>query len=133
MRIKDIQSKFKKENPSAQSDLNRDLGFQIGKRIELARAFKNVTQAELAQMIGTRQSSISRVESGSSLPSLSFLQKIAEAFNTYIIPPDFAFMKQIHQRNVDYRAESSDTKNTDLVLSPYYAQAEVKRDSIILG
>jgi len=49
----------------------------IEKRIE-----KKMTQKELAQKIGTRQSAISRLESGSGNPTLGFLQKIASALDT---------------------------------------------------
>jgi len=48
----------------------------IRKRIE-----KGLTQKELAQKIGTKQSAISRLESGTYNPSLSFLQKVGEALD----------------------------------------------------
>ena len=46
----------------------------IKKRIE-----KGLSQKELAKKIGTKQSAISRLESGTYNPSLSFLQKVSEA------------------------------------------------------
>lgn len=49
----------------------------IKKRIE-----KGLTQEELAWKTGTKQSAISRLESGSYNPSLAFLQKIAKALDT---------------------------------------------------
>lgn len=49
----------------------------IQKRIE-----KSMTQSELAKKIGTKQSAISRLESGNSNPSLQFIQKIASALGT---------------------------------------------------
>ena len=49
----------------------------IKRRIE-----KGLTQKELAQRIGTKQSAISRLESGTYNPSLSFLQKVSEALGT---------------------------------------------------
>ncbi|MBT3249492.1 MAG: helix-turn-helix transcriptional regulator [Candidatus Pacebacteria bacterium] len=45
----------------------------IEKRLE-----KGLTQTELASKIGTKQSAISRLESGTYNPSLSFLYKIAQ-------------------------------------------------------
>jgi predicted transcriptional regulator len=48
----------------------------IKKRIE-----KGLTQKELAQKIGTKQSAISRLESGGYNPSLSFLQKVVAALD----------------------------------------------------
>ena len=48
----------------------------IKKRIE-----RGLSQKELAQKIGTKQSAISRLESGTYNPSLSFLQKVGEALD----------------------------------------------------
>ena len=45
----------------------------IKKRIE-----NGLTQKELAKKIGTKQSAISRLESGTYNPTLSFLQKVVE-------------------------------------------------------
>jgi len=49
----------------------------IKKRIE-----NGLSQKELAQKIGTKQSAISRFESGTYNPTLSFLQKIVEVLDT---------------------------------------------------
>ncbi len=48
----------------------------IKKRIE-----KGLTQKELAKKLGTKQSAISRFESGTYNPSFMFLKKIANAMN----------------------------------------------------
>jgi DNA-binding XRE family transcriptional regulator len=40
--------------------------------------------AQLAEMVGTRQPSIARLENGSSVPSLSFLDRIARALDARI-------------------------------------------------
>lgn len=40
-----------------------------------------LSQDELAQKIGTKQSAISRFESGTYNPTLSFLNKVADALN----------------------------------------------------
>ncbi|TSC56702.1 MAG: helix-turn-helix domain-containing protein [Parcubacteria group bacterium Greene0714_21] len=52
----------------------------IQKRVE-----KGLTQKELASKIGTKQSAISRFESGTYNPTLSFLEKIANAFGARVI------------------------------------------------
>ncbi|GEM_PF-5965675 len=70
-----------------------DLAFEIAKMMIDARIIKGITQSELAKKAKTSQSSIARVESGSYLPSLSFLQNIAQAMNTYLKPPKFGFME----------------------------------------
>ena len=55
-------------------------GYQIA-RLRIQRV---LTQTELAEMIGTRQPSIARLENGSSVPSLSFLERIANALDARI-------------------------------------------------
>jgi len=49
----------------------------IKKRLEL-----NMTQADLAKKTGTKQSAISRLESGAYNPSVAFLNQIASALNS---------------------------------------------------
>lgn len=46
------------------------------------RVQKRVTQEELARKIGTKQSVISRLETGRGNPSVTFLKKFAAALNT---------------------------------------------------
>jgi transcriptional regulator with XRE-family HTH domain len=45
----------------------------------MARQEKNLTQKDLAELVGTKQSNISRLESGNYNPTLEFLNKIAKA------------------------------------------------------
>jgi DNA-binding XRE family transcriptional regulator len=49
-----------------------------------ARIEKKMTQRQLAQKAKTKQSNISRFESGKVSPSLSFLQKIARALDKQV-------------------------------------------------
>jgi len=49
----------------------------INKRIEMG-----MTQKKLAEKVGTKQSAISRLESGRYNPSLTFLQKVAQALDS---------------------------------------------------
>ncbi|MBI2404714.1 helix-turn-helix transcriptional regulator [Candidatus Gottesmanbacteria bacterium] len=49
------------------------------------RLKKKLSQKELAQKMGTRQSAISRLESGTANPSLRFLQKLASALGTRLM------------------------------------------------
>jgi transcriptional regulator with XRE-family HTH domain len=43
------------------------------------RILRGLTQAELAQRVGTKQPSIARLESGRDEPTLSLLRRVAEA------------------------------------------------------
>jgi len=53
--------------------------YKIIEEIIMARKEKNLTQKGLAELVGTKQSNISRLESGTYNPSMDFLQKIASA------------------------------------------------------
>ncbi len=53
--------------------------YEIVKGVIAARVAQNMTQAELAKRAHTRQSNISRFESGNYNPSVEFLQKLAGA------------------------------------------------------
>lgn len=46
------------------------------------RIARKMTQKELAKKMGTKQSAISRLESGSANPSFRFLQKVATALDS---------------------------------------------------
>lgn len=56
--------------------------FAVIRAIIDARVKKGVTQEELAKKIGTKQSVISRLESGRANPSMAFLKKLADALNS---------------------------------------------------
>ena len=51
---------------------------KLGKRIKLARVEADLTQTELAQKIHAKQKSISRYETGDSVPSVETLVKLAK-------------------------------------------------------
>ena len=43
------------------------------------RILRGLTQKQLAELVGTKQASIARLESGRELPRLSFLKRVVEA------------------------------------------------------
>ena len=53
--------------------------YDLIRQIIKKRAEKGLTQEALARLIGTKQSAISRLESGTANPSLSFLRHISRA------------------------------------------------------
>lgn len=55
---------------------------EIARALIRARIEKQLTQAQLAKKLKTKQSVISRVESGQTTPSLSLLKRLATALNT---------------------------------------------------
>ena len=74
------------------------LSFELSQMLIEARIMKGITQEMLARKMRTKQSAIARVESGKTLPSLSFLERMAEAYKTHLLPPKFGFM-------IDYKFE----------------------------
>ncbi len=50
-----------------------------------ARIEKGLSQKDLAYKVGTKQSAISRLESGNSNPSLAFLEKIASVMGRKLV------------------------------------------------
>ncbi|MDR2972232.1 MAG: helix-turn-helix transcriptional regulator [Bacteroidales bacterium] len=70
------------KNEEVQNELKKnEAEYKIIEEIIMARKEKNLTQKDLAELIGTRQSNISRLERGNYNPSLDFLQKIASAMD----------------------------------------------------
>jgi transcriptional regulator with XRE-family HTH domain len=52
---------------------------QAGYLVARLRIKRRLTQAQFADLVGTKQSSIARLENGTSQPRLSFLRRIIEA------------------------------------------------------
>ena len=100
---------------------NNDLIIELSNLVTHARLYAGISQAELAKRIGTKQPSIARVENGKIYPSLNFLEKIAKAVNTYLVPPHFAFMDPV---NTSIVRQGNNSKTGNLIKripSPYMA------------
>jgi ribosome-binding protein aMBF1 (putative translation factor) len=70
------------KNPEFMKALGEvEIEFQIAEAIIKARIERGLTQKELAKKLKTRQSVISRVESVKTIPTLSFLKRLAEALD----------------------------------------------------
>lgn len=89
MDFKTAQAILMKDQEYAREYEKIDLPLEVSKMITNARIKRNITQKKLAQMIHTGQSSIARAENGDSLPSLSFLDRIAKALKMVLLPPYF--------------------------------------------
>lgn len=59
--------------------------YQIISEIIELRKKKGVTQKELAELAGTKQTSIARIESGRANPTVNFLEKIATALSSKLV------------------------------------------------
>ncbi|MCK6527301.1 helix-turn-helix transcriptional regulator [Myxococcota bacterium] len=57
---------------------------RVARTIRAAREQAGVSQAELAERVGTNQPSIARVESGKVTPKIDFLDRIARALGMHL-------------------------------------------------
>ena len=58
-----------------------ELEYQIARALIKARLERGYTQKDLAEKLHTKQSVISRVENAKTVPSLSFLKRLAKALD----------------------------------------------------
>lgn len=73
------------KNPKIKAEYDKlQPEFAVIRAVIEARMKKGLTQKTLAGKIGTTQSVISRLESGRGNPSVAFLQRLAQAFNTHL-------------------------------------------------
>ncbi len=61
-----------------------ELQYNLVREVIKYRKKRNLTQRELADIIGTKQSAISRLESGKLNPSLEFIAKVAKALDVKV-------------------------------------------------
>ena len=135
MKIGEIRDKIQKRNPKIAKEVKADLAFQVGRMVMNARLITGMTQEMLAKKVATKQPAIARVESGFSLPNLSFLDKLAKkAFHSYLIPPRFAFLQegffvgQMIKKDVNLESgtlnkNEHSPKDADLT-SPFFSRTE---------
>ena len=76
-----LKTKLLKNKEINQAYNNLGPEFALIELIIKRRIEQGLTQKELARKIDTKQSAVSRLESGSYNPSLTFLQKVAEALD----------------------------------------------------
>jgi len=68
------------KNEAVKTELKmNEAEYKIIEEIIMARKERKLTQKDLAELIGTKQSNISRLESGNYNPSLDLLNRIALA------------------------------------------------------
>ena len=58
-----------------------ELEYQVARALIKARLERGFTQKDLAEKLHTRQSVISRVENAKTVPSLSFLKRLAQVLD----------------------------------------------------
>lgn len=80
-----IKSQFLKDKEIHKAYNKIGPEFALVQAIIEKRIKKGLTQAELARRMRTKQSAISRLESGTYNPSLAFLEKAAKALDAHVV------------------------------------------------
>ena len=75
VRFKDWKAK-KLQDPLFKEEAKK---YELAYRVAQLRVKRGLTQSELAKIMGTKQSSIARFESGDTQPRISFLRRVVEA------------------------------------------------------
>jgi transcriptional regulator with XRE-family HTH domain len=79
MKIKDLKKKLLNNPEFRHSYFQRNLSLELAHQIVFERIQKNLTQADLARLAGTKQSGIARAESGKVVPTIDLLDRVATA------------------------------------------------------
>jgi transcriptional regulator with XRE-family HTH domain len=80
IRFEEVKAKLLEDPEVKRTYDSLEPAYQIA-RLRIARG---LTQAQLAEMVGTKQPSIARLESGASQPSVAFLRKVAAALDAHL-------------------------------------------------
>lgn len=81
----EVWEKEKMKNPKFKAEYDRlQPEFAVIRAVIEARMKRGLTQERLAKKVGTKQSVISRLETGRGNPTLEFLQKLASALDTHL-------------------------------------------------
>ena len=87
--FKDWQAGQRQDPDFVAAQRELEPGYQVARlRIQRGLTYtcpgRRCRGAQLAELVGTRQPSIARLENGTSMPSLSFLERIAKALDARI-------------------------------------------------
>jgi len=108
MNYKELKKQLLK-SPVVKKEYERaDLAFEIARMLIRLRVFKGITQEKLAKMLGTKQPSIARAESGNHLPSISFLDNVAKVTGTCLLPPKFACLEGTEDEDISLNLGNKD-------------------------
>ncbi len=81
----EIRAKWMKDPEFKKAYLESAFEFEILKAIIRARAKQKLSQRELAEKIGVKQSALARFESGRTNPTLGFMKKVISGLGLKVI------------------------------------------------
>lgn len=116
MDYKELKRKLEKRSDYREAKERNRLSSEIARMVMDARLKKGITQEELANLIGTKQPSIARIEHGEILPNLSYLEKIAKALGTKLIAPKF----EMFNKKVQTKSDSQTSAREVIVVNTFY-------------
>ncbi|MBA3812922.1 MAG: helix-turn-helix transcriptional regulator [Alphaproteobacteria bacterium] len=82
--FKEMANEWKKNTEYKKEYKNLEAEFEIARELIHARARAHLTQMEVAKRMGTTQSAVARLESGTKSISLRSLEKYAEATGSHL-------------------------------------------------
>ena len=130
MKLSQLEHELNKKNKFQNK---YDLALEIASMITEARIVRGITQKKLAKLVGTGQSSIARAENGAYLPSLSFLNRIAEKLNTEL-RVNFKMFESIEVKSHTHALTHSYTgEQSNLAENLFYYSTLWNSDNYLLG
>lgn len=82
---KEVDAEWAKDPKYVQEYKKLEPRYRVISALIGARLKKKLSQTKLAQMAGTQQSAIARVESGNANPTIDFLGRLASAMNSQLV------------------------------------------------
>jgi len=76
-----IRDRRKNDTEFDKEIMRQEIAFPIAMQIIKLRDKAGLTQKQLAELVGTKQSAIARLENGESIPTIQTLYKISTALN----------------------------------------------------
>ena len=77
----DFQKELEAQPGFKEAQEETRLEYEVARALIKARIERGLTQAEIAKRMNTKQSVISRVENAKTVPSLSFLKRLAQVLD----------------------------------------------------
>lgn len=102
MSLKKLKNRLLKDKAFREEYYRHDIASEIADSVFRSRVSKGISQEKLSKLVGTKQSSIARLEAGKNLPSLRFLEKIAMALGTKLIAPKFEMLEDTPSADLNF-------------------------------
>lgn len=130
MSLKKLKKRLLKNKDFLKEYYTHDIASEIADMVFRARISRRISQEKLSRLIGTKQSSIARLEAGKSLPSLRFLEKIAVALDTRLVAPKFELLEDASSANLifnnDWFFQSEVSRRpANTFVSPSYSEDKI--------